>query len=95
MREQSVNTWILLASTVANSSAFCIEKGLTATDLLTMHFIGVPVPVAVLQNYAILSAFDIHVHHCFIQAGNGCTLSNITNFIGSGLSPSLTPQILL
>ena len=57
-----------------------------------MCFSGVPTAVAVLQNYTMLSAFDINVPYCyFFRVGNGCTPRNMTKSIGGGLSPSLTP----
>lgn len=91
-QDQHVNTWVWLASTVTNSSAFCIEGGLTAADLLRRCFIGMPTPVAVLQNYTMLNAFDMDVPHCYsFRVGNGCTPRNITNSIGGGLSPPSTP----
>lgn len=78
--DQHVNTWIWLASTVTNSSAFGIEGGLTAADLLTMCFTGVPTPV--LQDYTMLNAFDICVPPWFFfWAGNGCTPRNITRSV--------------
>lgn len=62
-QDQHVNTLICLASTVTNSSAFCIKGRLTTADLLTTSFIGVLSPVAVLQNYPMPSDLDINVSH--------------------------------